>query len=355
MRAISAVDSISPAIQRTRDFLFRPFTWGTYLKLGLVAIITEGSGSNFHSSSNGGSGHGSMGHGGMNLAPFNHPEQLIAAGVAALLLVLVVGMFIAYLVTRLRFAYFHCLTQNEKLIRPGWHLYREPAGRFFWLNVVVGFCFLLVAGLIALPFISGFVRLFHESQQHNSFDWSLLLSLVLPLIPILILLALAGVATDVILRDFMLPHYALDNATAGEAWSRVYAHIRVEKRQFAAYALLRVILPTIATIVLTMVLVIPGLVLAGALAMVEWGLHSYFADATGSAVAVGVMLQVFFGLVAAGFGLLAMVCLGGPLSTAFREYALVFYGGRYAALGEILDITAAPVPLPPMSGAQGLV
>ena len=40
MRAISAVDSVSPAIQRTREFLFRPFTWGTYLKLGLVAIIS---------------------------------------------------------------------------------------------------------------------------------------------------------------------------------------------------------------------------------------------------------------------------------------------------------------------------
>jgi hypothetical protein len=46
MRFISAVDSVSLAIQRTRDFLFRPFRWGTYLKLGLVAIITEGIGSN---------------------------------------------------------------------------------------------------------------------------------------------------------------------------------------------------------------------------------------------------------------------------------------------------------------------
>ena len=335
MRAISAVDSISVAIQRTRDFLFRPFTWGTYLKLGLVAIITEGSGSNFHSSSNSGSGQGHT-----DLSPFNSRPELIAAGIAAVLLVMVIGLFIAYLVTRLRFAYFHCLTTNEKMIRPGWHLYREPAGRFFWLNVGVGFCFLLVAGLIALPFISGFLRLFHESQQGSQFDIGLCLALILPLIPIIFLLILAGVAADVILRDWMLPHYALDNATAGEAWRRVCAHIAAEKRQFFVYALLRVILPTVATIIVVMVLAIPGLVLAGGQAMVEWGLHSYFADATGSSVVVGAMLQVFFGLLEFFFGLLAMVCIGGPVSTSIREYALVFYGGRYEALGEVLDHSA---------------
>lgn len=355
MRAISAVDSISLAIQRTRDFLFRPFNWGTFLKLGLVAIVTEGSGSNFHSSSGGGSsGHGSTGHFPTHIAPFNHNPALIAAAVAALLLVLVIGLLIAYLITRLRFAYFHCMTHNEKMIRPGWHLYREQAGRFFWLNVTVGFSFLAVAGLIALPFISGFMRLFHESQQGGQFDWGLLLSLVLPLIPLILLLALAGLVADIILRDWMLPHYALDDATAGEAWSRVYAHFAAEKRQFIVYALLRVILPTLATIGLFMVLAIPGLILAGGLAMVEWGIHSYFADATGGAAVVGILLQVFFGVLAFGFGVLASICLGGPLSTAFREYALVFYGGRYQALGEILELSAMPMPLPPISGAPGL-
>jgi len=81
-------------------------------------------------------------------------------------------------------------------------------------------------------------------------------------------------------------------------------------------------------------------VLAGGLAIVEWGLHSYFADATGSSVVVGAMLQAFFGLLAVGFGLLAMVCIGGPVSTSIREYALVFYGGRYQALGAVLDQSA---------------
>ena len=215
--------------------------------------------------------------------------------------------------------------------------------RFFWLNLVVGFCFLLLVVLVAIPFAAGLIRLFQEIQQNGHPDIGLVLALVLPLIPVILLLALAGFAADLILRDCMLPHYALEDATAGEAWTQVWARIKVEKRQFFVYALLRVVLPTIATVGLFIVLIVPGLALAGAYGAFEYGLHSAFADATGSAAVAGFLLQVFFGVVAFGLALLVSICLGGPLSTGVREYALLFYGGRYQALGDILY----PPPAPP--------
>ena len=149
LRPISAADAVSPAIERTRDFLFRPFSWGTYLKLGLVAIVTEGVGRNFNSSSH----HGpSPGQGPSIHSPLDIPPQWIAAIVAAVLVALAVSFVVFYLVTRLRFAFFHCLVSNTRLIRPGWWLYGSQAMRFFWLNVVVGFCFLLAALLAVAPF-----------------------------------------------------------------------------------------------------------------------------------------------------------------------------------------------------------
>lgn len=332
MSAISAFDSVSPAIQRTREFLFRPFNWGTYLKLCLVAIITEGLGSNLQSSSHNGQ---SAGHGPNLPYPF-HDAQVWIMAFFALALVAVFLSWIFYLVTRLRFAYFHCLINNTKEIRPGWWLYREQATRFFWLNLGVGFSFLLVVVLAALPFVGGFLRLFRQIQHGGQPDMGLLLSLVLPLIPLILLLVLLGIATDVILRDFIMPHYVLENASAGEAWSRVWATIKAEKRQFIAYALLRVVLPAIALAGLFMVLIIPGLFLAGSLAAVEFGLHSVFADATGVPALIGKLLQVFFGVIFFGFAVLAGICLGGPVSTGVREYALIFYGGRYRPLGDIL-------------------
>jgi hypothetical protein len=333
MRAISAADAVSPAIQRTREFLFRPFNWGTYLKLGLVAIITEGFGGNLRSSTHGGE---SQGHGPMVHSPFNLAPEWIAVIVGAVLVAIVVSIVVFYLVTRLRFAFFHCLIHNTKEIGPGWRLYRAQATRFFWLNLVVGFCFLLAVVLIALPFAAGFWRLIHDTPPGGSPDWGLLLSLVLPLIPIILLLVLAGFVIDMALRDWMLPHFALDNATAGEAWARVWARMMAEKRQFLVYTLLRVALPTIAMIAMFIVLIIPGLMLAGALAAVVYGIHSAFAGSTGAAWMVGILLQVFFGVVAFGIAVLVGICLGGPVSTGIREYALMFYGGRYQALGDIL-------------------
>ena len=337
MRPISAVDAVSPAIERTKEFLFRPFKWGTYLKLGLVAIITEGLGNDLHSSAHGdhGGGHGG-GHGSQVPWPFHLTPECVAVIAAAVLLAILLSVLVFYLITRLRFAFFHCLIHNTKEIRPGWRLYRGQATRFFWLNIVVGICFMLVAVLVALPFAAGFWRLFHESQQGGHFNIGLLLALVLPLIPILILLVVAGILTDLILRDWMLPHMALEDATTGEAWRQVRARIKAEKRQFLVYAILRVIMPTIALIGMFIVLFLPGLMLAGSLAAIEWGVHSMFTGATGASWLVGIVLEVFFGVVAFGFALLASICVGGPLSTGIREYALIFYGGRYKALGDIL-------------------
>jgi hypothetical protein len=344
MQPVSAVDAVALAIQRTKQFLFRPFKWSTYLKLGLVAIITEGVGSNLRSSTS--HGGNAAGHGlGVPVPihplaadgwPFHLTPESIAVIAAAVLLAFMIAIFIFYLITRLRFAYFNCLIHNTKEIGPGWRLYSDRASRFFWLNIVVGICFMLLLVLVALPFAAGFWRVFHESQQGGHFDVWQLVPLVLPLIPVLILLTLGGLVTDLILRDLMMPHFALDNATAGEAWRQVRARIKAEQRQFLVYGILRVILPTIASIGLFIVMFLPGLMLAGSLAAIEWGVHSVFSGATGGSWVVGVALEAFFGVIAFGFALLAGICLGGPLSTGIREYALIFYGGRYKALGDIL-------------------
>jgi len=344
MVALSAADALSPAIQRTQTFLFRPFRWGTFLKLCLVAIVTEGIGANFNLSH---AGH----HGGPVSGAPMHPHfaltpPWIALIVAASLAVLLIGFVILYLVTRLRFAFFHCLIHNVREIRPGWHLYRSQATRFFWLNVVVGLCFLLIAGFIALLFGTGIFRLVRQSQATGHLDLGLLLTLVLPLIPIALLLALAAFITDLVLRDWMLPHYALENATARAAWAAVWARIRAEKGGFFAYALLRVIVPIMAVIALAIVLFFPSLVLAGLVALIEVAIHATFTHATGASALTGVLLQVFFGLIAFGLAIVIALSLGGPLSTAVREYALLFYGGRYPLLGNILFPPPPGVSIP---------
>ena len=334
MYALSAADAVVPAIERTRSFLFRPFRWSTFLKLCLVAFLTEGLG-NFRSSRTQGS---SPSHGPTLSTPFEFTPLHILAIVAMLVLVILLASFVYYLITRLRFAYFHCLVYNTREIRSGWHRYRPQAVRFFWLNLAVGFCFLLMVAVIALPFAAGLWRLFRATEAGGHLDPASILAFVVPLIPIVILLLLVGISLDLVLRDWMLPHFALENATAGQAWAAVWQHISAAKRQFFVYALLRLILPILAAIAVALVLMIPTLIFAAAVAFVAIGIHSSFASATGAAATVaGVFLQVFFGVVSFGFAVLVCICIAGPLSTGIREYALLFYGSRYQRLGDILS------------------
>ena len=333
MRELSAVEAIAPAINRTREFFFAPpFRWTTFLKLCLVAAITEGIGTNIQSNGNKhAASPGSQGD-----VIFHFSPEMIAAIVAMSLLLIFVGLLIVYLVTRLRFAYFHCLVTNTKLIRPGWEMYRPQANRFFRMNVWVGLCFLLMAGLMLVPFVPGFIRLFRGIQSGNGPDVQLILSLAVPLIPIFLLLVVAGIALDIILRDWMLPHYAMEDATAGQAWSGVWERVSHEKGSFFAYAILRIVLPIIAFVGLFIVLLVPGLVLLGSVAGAEYGIHAAFADSSGASSVIGVLLEVFIGVLAVGFGIVIGICIGGPVSTAIREYALLFYGSRYRKLGDAL-------------------
>jgi hypothetical protein len=341
MPILSAADAISPAIYRTRQFLFAPpFRWGTFLKLCLVAAITEGLGSNLRSS-------GSKGHRESNFpsgtTSFLHlSPSAVAACIAAIALAIVITLFIVYLVTRLRFAYFHCLTHNVREIRPGWELYRPQAKRFFLMNIGVGACFLLVIALLALPFVAGFWRFFQGLHNEGGPNWGLFISLILPLIPLVILLVVVGLLVDIVLRDWMLPHYALEDATASEAWHEVWMRIRNEKKQFFVYSVLRVISPIVAAIALAILFFIPALVSVGAVGAAEYAIHSAFATSTGSANAAGIALEVFIGLLAFAFAVLVGISFGGPLSTGLREYALLFYGSRYQPLENVMFPQTSP-------------
>ena len=249
------------------------------------------------------------------------------AGIAVGLTVLALSVLLFYVIVRLRFALFHCLVYGTTEIRPGWRQYREQAGRFFWLCVVVGVVFLAVVLVVAVPFVFGFIHLFQASQGRQ-LDVPAFLAVFLPLIPVILLIVCAAIAVDIVLRDLMLPHMALDDATGGAAWAAVWAAIRREKGAFLFYAFLRVVLPAAVLIGVMMALAIPGVILAVCVAL---------------AYKISMALAIVLGLFALVAALALALGIGGPLSIAVRNYALLFYGGRYAKLGDLLY----PEPPPP--------
>lgn len=329
MPALSAADAISPAIERTKNLLFRPFRWGTYLKLCVIALLTEGGSGNFNFSSPGGSHNSADSH---SFQPIHLSPDAIFGIVVLSLTLIAIGFAIFYLIVRLRFSLFHCLIHRTTEIRPGWHLYREQAIRFFKLSIVVGLVFFAVVALIALPFVFGFIHLFRNIPPGGSFDVAEFLALILPLIPVILLVVLAAVAVDLILRDLMLPHIALENASVGDAWAAVRARVAAEKGPFLFYAFLRVLLPIVAMFGLMFVLLFPILMMV----VVVIG-----------AATIGMVAAIVVGALVVALALFLMICIGGPINIATRNYALVFYGGRYQALSDMLwPPPPPPAPLP---------
>jgi hypothetical protein len=344
MYVLNATEAISPALNRTRDFLFRPFRWGNYLKFCAVAVLTEGTWASLRGNGGGGTPRGTGSHG----VPLNIGPGTITALIACAILVAVLGIALLYVVVRLRFALFHSLVHRTRELAPGWHRYREQAMRFFLLSIVVGVGFIAVAAVALAPFVPGFVRVFRESKAAGHLILGDFLPLILQLAPVILLLMLAGVAVDVVLRDFILPHMALENATAGDAWSAVLERVMEEKGSFFLYAVLRVMLPFAATMALTIVLIIPTVLLIGIPGVLFALAHAAQVHSTGAAWLLAVLVEIALGIVIAGLAALVMICFAGPVSVAIRNYALVFYGGRYPLLGNLLVPAQATPEAPPL-------
>jgi hypothetical protein len=342
MYVLSATEAISPALNRTRDMLFRPFRWGNYLKFCAVAVLTEGTWSSLHSGGNG----PSKGGGGSASMPFHIDPGMITGLIALGVLLLVFGIVLLYVIVRLRFALFHSLAHRTRELAPGWQMYQQQAMRFFTLSLVVAFGFLGVAAVAFAPFVPGILRVIHESQAAGRLDLADFLPLILQLVPVVLLLCLAGVAVDVVMRDFMLPHMALENATAGEAWTAALERMAAEKGSFLLYAILRVALPFAATIALTIVLIIPAIIVFGIPGVLFALVHALQVHSTGAAWLIAVLLEVVIGLFMFALGVMMAICFGGPISVAIRNYALMFYGGRYPLLGNLLT------PPPPQTAPE---
>jgi hypothetical protein len=342
MRILSASDAISPAVERTKRYLFRPFEWRTYLKLSAVACITEGFSLNFNYSSGQSSSPGN----GSSLG-FHPSNEVIALIVVAAIVGLIAGVLISYLITRLRFAFFHCVVYNTREIRLPWALYRVQAMRFFKACLVIWFSALVILSLAILPFILPFYRVFQSAQSGGQFDFMGFFMLFLPLFAIILVFCLVAYALEVVLHDFILPHMALEDASFREAWAAVRPRIGAEKGSFFFYFFLRALMPFLAMMGLMIVAAIPLLLVFGILALSVAGFNAALEDATGVLAVIRVALDVFFGIIGLGFGLVVAFSLGGPIATWVRNYALLFYGGRYTALGDILF---PPPPPPPTLG-----
>jgi hypothetical protein len=329
MTIFSASQAVSPAIERTKQYLFQPFEMSTYLKLAAVACISEGFTANIS--------YATSRHLTSDAASIHISNEMIAVTVLAVVAFLAFGVIVFYLISCFRFVFFHCLLHETKEIRPVWNRYRPQAIRFFNGGIVVWVTFAAISALIVYPFACSIFKLFHSVETGVQFDSSHFMEMFLPLLVIFPILGVIAFVIDLVLHDFVLPHIALEDASFGNAWRAARANIAKQKGSFVGYCFLRLLLPLIALIGLLIVVGFPLLIIFGALAMSANGFLEMIDDPTPLGIVFHTFFQIVFSILGMAFALLVEFGLGGPVATWVRSYALLYYGGRYKVLGEILS------------------
>src|SRR5262249_2339065 len=173
MFRLSAIDAISPAFERMKAMLFRPFRFKIWLKIGFIGWLAGAGSANFNlnlpSSPGQGGGGSTVGH---------DAEQTIRAFltehwfviVLLVAVAILIGLAFFYLSCRFRFILFDSVLQRDPQISRGWRRYGRPAHRYlgFMLCYVVTSAMVL-ALIVGLPVWHAYKKgVFHSNDP---FAW----------------------------------------------------------------------------------------------------------------------------------------------------------------------------------------
>ncbi len=345
---ISAVDAISPAFEHTKQQLFKPFRFGQWTRLAFVGLLAgelgSGGGCNFRVPQS---------------FPRTNPQQhfthagfpavdpAVLAAVIAVLVVsgLVLGIFLLYVSSVMRFVLFDSVIAKECHIRHAWVRRQEPGIKYFWWKLLYMLAMIMgMVVLVGIPLGLGFAVGWLRDPSHH------ILPLVLGgtvLFFLLLLFILATTVIYVLTKDFVVPQIAFENINAIEGWRRLWAMIKAEKGGYAGYIAMKIVMAIgaaivigIASVILLVVIGIPvgalGLaaVVTGKTAGLTWNVQTITL-----AVVAGCVVLAFF------FYVLALISV--PAIVFFPAYSIYFFAGRYPALRAVM-YPAPPAPeIPP--------
>ncbi|MFZ0477810.1 MAG: hypothetical protein WAL71_01585 [Terriglobales bacterium] len=348
---VSAVDCVQPALQHTRDQLFRPFRFGQWSRLALVGFLAaelHTSGCNFNGFNFPVSSHPRRGNDVvMPSMPFAHLDaarigQFVVLIVAAIALAIVLGVVFLYIGSVFRFILFDSVLKKHCSISEGWHLWHRAGRRYFLWQVVLLIAEGLFLGvLIGVPLaLAAVLGWFNNADQHIV---RTVLG-VICLIGLFLLFALLAGAVQLLAKDFLVPIMALEDVDFADGWSRLLALIRPEPGRYVVYLLLKIVLAIAAAIVFGILTLIPLLALvvpavlavfAGYKAGLGWNVTT-------------VSLAIISGTILIAILVYLVALISVPATVFFPAYAIYFFAARYPRLDALLN-PAPPAPeLPPV-------
>ncbi len=347
MPALSATDSIAPAIDLTKRQLFQPYRFGRWARMAVILFLTGefpgGGGGGAHIPVQWTNPHQRrdlLQTAGVD--PFSAWREYLPFIVAGILLLVALGLLWAYAASVFRFVLLDAVLTNRCELRAGWRRWKVPGKSFFLWCIGFGLIVLLaltvlVVGPVLLAWQAEFFR---NPREH-------LLLLIFGGFAVLFLffaLLLTSAVVFVFAKDFVIPIMALENLSTTDAWDRLLPMLRVEKAAYAVYVLMKMVLAVgsaiafgILNILATLVLLIPTAVVGVVLFFIGKAAGLSWNPAT-------ISIVVLLALAALAVLLFAISFIDTPALVFFQAYPLYFLGSRYPTLGAQLGLTAPSGP-----------
>ena len=252
---ISVLDPLTPALERVKTVLFRPFDLGRWFTIGLCAWLA------YLGGGGGGGGGGPRWnmHGGEAQQAFHEAKEFVLNNAYWIIPLVVIGvifgiavyLFFKWLSSRGRFMFLHCVAGNKAEVVIPWKKFRKHANSLFLFRIMVGIIGFLLAAIFGLIVL--FVALSMKAALgFNVFTITGAILSALLFVALAIVFALIQKFT----MDFVVPIMFLRTTSCVTAWREFLALLSVNKARFVLYILFQIVIAiAIGAVVLAAALV----------------------------------------------------------------------------------------------------
>ncbi len=245
---VSVIDPISPAIDRVKLMLFSPFDLHKWLVIGFCAWLAYlgtgggggGGGGPHYNVPGGRHGQGEQIRQELERARDYVAENLFWIGpvvVSVVVLVIVIGLLIAWLNSRGRFMFLHCVATDRAEVKIPWNKFRRHGNSLFLFRIVLGLIGLFVVGLPIVGIIVLVIMLAAGALAGVvSVPGIILLGLTLFVLGIVLFLIRKFT------YDFVVPIMFLRTASCTAGWREFMTILSMNKARFALYLLFQILI-----------------------------------------------------------------------------------------------------------------
>ena len=250
-REISVTEPVSPALERVKTMLFKPFDLGKWFTIGFcawLAFLGEGGGgggginnafNNNSNAGNGGAAGDSLRHAYYQARDYvvDNLGWIVPAAAAAVILLLALWLLILWLSSRGKFMFLHCVALDKADVAEPWNKFEREANSLFWFRLVMG----LIGMVLMLPMLAVIAVLVVRMVLRGEADAAgIMVAAGLGLV--LLLLAVVFALIHKFTVDFVVPILFLRGGKCLAAWREFWGLLADNAGLFTLYILFQIVL-----------------------------------------------------------------------------------------------------------------